>query len=235
MHKNLETVKNYFANCVDGKAVDRVGEYFADDVIVHRPDVAEPIVGVEKFKHALRSNVTDRYETIKTTFSKEVVTEDVVVVALTHRATGSNVWHGFDVAGKPVTWTALTYFRFNPEGKVVEEIVERNELFMAKQLGIIDYARCFDSRKLRHGKIEAALVSNSALASGLLDSSRSGAVGKGAAGVRLSGHAASPSSSSSQVGMTRPSSSNWLTPQLFAPRTAGVGRQPDIAYRGRGR
>jgi len=139
MHKNLETVRNYFANCVDGKAVDRVGEYFADDVIVHRPDVAEPIVGVAKFKHALRSNVTDRYETIKTTFSKEVVTEDVVVVALTHRATGSNVWHGFDVAGKPVTWTALTYFRFNPEGKVVEEIVERNELFMAKQLGIIDY------------------------------------------------------------------------------------------------
>jgi ketosteroid isomerase-like protein len=139
MHKNLETVKNYFANCVDGKAVDRVGEYFADDVIVHRPDVAEPIVGVEKFKHALRSNVTDRYETIKTAFSKEVVTEEVVVVALTHRATGSNVWHGFDVAGKSVTWTALTYFRFNPEGKVVEEIVERNELFMAKQLGIIDY------------------------------------------------------------------------------------------------
>ena len=26
MHKNLETVRNYFANCVDGKAVDRVGE-----------------------------------------------------------------------------------------------------------------------------------------------------------------------------------------------------------------
>jgi len=65
-------------------------------------------------------------------------------------------------------------------------------------------------------------VSNSALASGLLDSSRSGAVGKGAAGVRLSGHAASPSSSPSQVGMIRPSSSNWMTPQLFAPRTAGV-------------
>ena len=43
--------------------------------------------------------------------------------------------------GKPVgPWTALTYFQFNPEGKVVEEIVERNELFMAKQLReCIDY------------------------------------------------------------------------------------------------
>ncbi|CAI8781771.1 hypothetical protein EMIT0P12_10943 [Pseudomonas sp. IT-P12] len=41
--------------------------------------------------------------------------------------------------GKSLTWTALTYFRFNEEGKVIEEIVERNELFMAKQLGIISY------------------------------------------------------------------------------------------------
>src|SRR6516164_6185181 len=56
----------------------------ATRLIVHRPDVPEPIVGVEKFKDALRKNVTDRYETIVTTFSKEVVTDDVVVVALTH-------------------------------------------------------------------------------------------------------------------------------------------------------
>ena len=82
MSNNLETVKKYFDHCVDGKMVDRVGEYFADDVIVHRPDVPEPIVGVEKFKDALRKNVTDRYETIVTTLSKEVVTDDVVVVAL---------------------------------------------------------------------------------------------------------------------------------------------------------
>ena len=116
--------------------------------------MAEPIVGVEKFKHALRSNVTDRYETIETTFSKEVVTEDVVVVALTHRATGSNVWHGFDVAGKPVTWTALTYFRFNPEGKVVEETVERNELFaIGSQKVVIGVSGGLDST---HALIVAA-------------------------------------------------------------------------------
>lgn len=91
------------------------------------------------FKAALRANVTDRYESIHTTFQKEVVTSDTVVVALTHMAKGSNSWHGFDVTGKDVTWTSLTYFRFGDDGKIIEEIVERNELFMAKQLGIIDY------------------------------------------------------------------------------------------------
>ncbi|SDJ59509.1 SnoaL-like polyketide cyclase [Pseudomonas delhiensis] len=138
--KNLEAVKNYFKYCVDGKDVERVADYFAADVVVHRPDCDAPIRGLENFKQALSENVLDRYETITTRFSKEVVTEDVVVVALTHNATGSNTWHGYDVEGKDVAWTALTYFRFDAQGKVVEEIVERNELFMAKQLGIIDYA-----------------------------------------------------------------------------------------------
>lgn len=139
MSSNLDTVKRYFSICVDGKDVDRLQEFFDDDVVVYRPDSVAPIVGLEDFKIALRANVTDRYKSIRTTFNKEVVAGDVVVVALRHEAKGSNVWHGFNVEGKDVTWTALTYFRFNAHGKVIEEIVERNELYMAKQLGVIDY------------------------------------------------------------------------------------------------
>ncbi|WP_145338197.1 MULTISPECIES: ester cyclase [unclassified Pseudomonas] len=140
MSNNLELVKSYFKFCIDGKDVDRVSEFFANDVIVQRPDCVTPIVGVKLFKEALKLNVTDRYESICTTFQKEVVAGDVVVVALMHQAKGSNTWHGFDVTGKDLSWTALTYFRFNANGMIVEEIVERNELFMAKQLGIIEYA-----------------------------------------------------------------------------------------------
>jgi predicted ester cyclase len=140
MNRNLYTVKSYFKFCIDGKRTYRLSEFFAEDVIVHRPDCPEPIIGIEHFKAALQSNVTDRYESIHTTFQKEVVAEDVVVVALMHQAKGSNTWHGFDVTGKNLSWTALTYFRFNESGKIIEEIVERNELFMAKQLGIIDYS-----------------------------------------------------------------------------------------------
>lgn len=135
----MEVVRNYFKFCVDGKDVNRVTDYFADDVVVHRPDCDAPIIGVRLFKEALALNVTDRYESICTTFQKEIVAGDVVVVALKHQAKGSNTWHGFDVAGKDLEWTALTYFRFNADGKIIEEIVERNELFMAKQLGIIEY------------------------------------------------------------------------------------------------
>lgn len=140
MSNNVDTVINYFKYCVDGKDVERVSEYFSEDLCILRPDCAEPITTLEQFKMSLSACVVDRYESIETTFQKIMSSEDEVFVALTHVAKGSNTWKGFDVTGKDVTWSALTYFRFNTEGKVVEEIVERNELAMAKQLGIVDFA-----------------------------------------------------------------------------------------------
>lgn len=136
---HLSVVKDYFKYCVDGKDVERVAEFFAEDVIVHRPDCAEPLVGITLFKKMLKEHVTDRYESISTTFQKIVMDEEQVVVALTHVAKGSNSWKGHDVSGKDLTWTSLTYFRFNAQGKVAEEIVERNELNMAKQLGLVKF------------------------------------------------------------------------------------------------
>ena len=49
--KNLETVKNYFKYCVDGKDAERVSEYFDADVIVHRPDCDAPIHGPVSYTH----------------------------------------------------------------------------------------------------------------------------------------------------------------------------------------
>lgn len=132
-------VKAYFKYCVDGKDVERVIKFFDENVVIHRPDCPEPLVGLEVFKKGLRDNVTDRYETIVTTFQKEIVADDQVVVALTHMATGPNTWKGFDASGRYVTRTSLTYFRFNTSEKIVEEIVERNELNMARQLGIVNF------------------------------------------------------------------------------------------------
>ncbi|MCG9661242.1 ester cyclase [Vibrio mediterranei] len=134
--KQVQTIKDYFEFCVDGKATERVGEYFAADALIHRPDCGTTLRGLEEFEAKLKSCVTERYESVKTTFQRVIETEGEVVVALTHKAENSNTWMGFDVSGKDVTWTSLTYFRFNNEGKIIEEIVERNELSMANQLGL---------------------------------------------------------------------------------------------------
>lgn len=80
--------------------------------------------------------MTERYESLETSFQRIVEAGDQVIVALTHRAKNANTWMDFDVSGKDLTWTSLTYFRFNEAGKIIEEIVERNELNMATQLGL---------------------------------------------------------------------------------------------------
>ena len=51
----------------------------------------------------------------------------------------SNTWKGYDVTGKDLSWTSLTYFKFNSDGLIIEEIVERDELSMAQQLGIVNF------------------------------------------------------------------------------------------------
>ncbi|HDM8163894.1 TPA: ester cyclase [Vibrio harveyi] len=134
--KQVQTIRNYFKICVDGKATERVGEFFAEDALIHRPDCGKTLKGLVEFEAKLKSCVTERYESLETSFQRIVEAEDQVVVALTHKAKNANTWMEFDVSGKDVTWTTLTYFRFNQEGKVIEEIVERNELSMATQLGL---------------------------------------------------------------------------------------------------
>lgn len=134
--KQVQTVKDYFRVCVDGKATERVGEFFAEDALIHRPDCGQTLKGLVEFEIKLKSCVTERYESLETSFQRIVEAGNQVVVALTHKAKNANTWMDFDVSGKDVTWTSLTYFRFNEEGKVIEEIVERNELSMANQLGL---------------------------------------------------------------------------------------------------
>ncbi|MEZ8190745.1 ester cyclase [Vibrio sp. 1F279] len=134
--KQVQVVKDYFKHCVDGKQTHRIGEYFAENTMIHRPDCNKIINGLSEFEAMLKVHVTERYESLETTFQKVVEDGHQVVVALTHRAKGADEWKGYQLNGKNVTWTSLTYFRFNDEGKVVEEIVERNELSMALQLGL---------------------------------------------------------------------------------------------------
>lgn len=50
MSNNVDTVINYFKYCVDGKDVERVSEYFSEDLCIFRPDCAEPITTLEQFK-----------------------------------------------------------------------------------------------------------------------------------------------------------------------------------------
>lgn len=63
---NKEVVRGYFAEVVDKFNIDLLGEYYTDDCIIHRPEVPEPVIGIENFKAGL-ARVIDSYSSIRTT------------------------------------------------------------------------------------------------------------------------------------------------------------------------
>ena len=136
---NKAIVHRYFEEALDNRHLDVLDEIVAVDCIIHRPEAAEPIRGLEAFKHALE-RILQVYSEFTTTIHDLVAEEDRVACRLSHRAVNRGEWTSrlgrHDVAGKPVSWLAVAIFRFG-DGKIAEEWVSRDELGMLIQLGIL--------------------------------------------------------------------------------------------------
>ena len=139
VEENKEIVRGYFAEVVDKFNIDLLGEYYTDDCIIHRPEVPEPIIGIENFKAGL-AKVIDSYSSIKTTIYEMFGSDDRISCRLSHQAVHRDNWKSrigyHEVAGKTVGWSAIANFRIE-DGKIAEEWVCRDELGMLIELGVI--------------------------------------------------------------------------------------------------
>jgi predicted ester cyclase len=114
-----------------------VDELVAPGGVMHRPEVdLAGIAAVRAFVAAV-TNVARHESTIHDLFGAG----DRVVARLSHvvsytgdEPTRVGVVHA---AGKTVAWDAIAIFRFDQEGKVVEEWVARDEVAMLLQFGAI--------------------------------------------------------------------------------------------------
>ena len=136
-HKAI--VRRYFAEALDKRRLGILDEIVAGDCIIHRPEVSEPIRGLDAFRQALE-RILDVYSEFTTTIHDLIAEEDRVACRLSHRAVNRGEWTSrigtHAVAGKSVTWPAIAIFRFRDE-KIVEEWVSRDELGMLIELGVL--------------------------------------------------------------------------------------------------
>ena len=109
------------------------------DCVIHRPEVSEPIQGLEAFRQALE-RILQVYSEFKTTIHDVIAEEDRVACRLSHRAVNRSQWTSrlgtHAVAGKTVTWRAIAIFRFH-DSKIAEEWISRDELGMLIELGVL--------------------------------------------------------------------------------------------------
>jgi predicted ester cyclase len=136
---NKAIVRRYFEEVVDKSNLDILDEIVTTDCIVHRPEAPEPIRGLEAFRHALEK-ILQVYSEFTTTIHDLIAEDDRVACRLSHRAVNRGEWTSrlgrHAVAGKTVSWPAIAIFRIR-DGKIAEEWVNRDELGMVIDLGVV--------------------------------------------------------------------------------------------------
>lgn len=139
VERNKAVARRYFTDITDLGKLGFLDEIVAENCIVHRPELSEPLRGILAYRQGLeRAQAT--YADFHTTIHEIFGEDDRVACRLTHRAVNRGVWHSrigsHDVAGKPVTWDAIVVFRFDA-GKIAEQWVCRDELGMLIDLGVL--------------------------------------------------------------------------------------------------
>jgi predicted ester cyclase len=133
------TVRRYFEEAVDKRNLDVLVEIVTTDCVIHRPEASEPIRGLEAFKQALE-NILEVYSDFTTTIHDLIAEEDRVACRLSHRAVNRGEWTSrigrHAVTGRTVSWPAIAIFRIR-DGKIAEEWVNRDELGMLIDLGVV--------------------------------------------------------------------------------------------------
>ena len=136
---NKAIVRRYFEEVVDKRNLDILDEIVTTDCIVHRPEASEPIRGLEAFKQVLKE-ILQVYNEFTTTIHDLIAEDDRVACRLSHRAVNRGEWTSrigrHAVAGRTVAWPAIAIFRIR-DGKIAEEWVNRDELGMLIELGVV--------------------------------------------------------------------------------------------------
>jgi len=136
---NKAIVRRYFEEVVDKRNLDILDQIVTKDCIIYRPEAPEPIRGLEAFKQALEK-ILQVYSEFTTTIHDLIAEEDRVACRLSHRAVNRGEWTSrigrHAVAGKTVSWPAIAIFRIRG-GKIEEEWVNRDELGMLIELGVV--------------------------------------------------------------------------------------------------
>ncbi len=143
LEKNKAIVARYFEEVIDKKYIAELDNLFSEDCIIHRPEVAEPVVGLATFRRLLTAGLSI-FPEMKSTISYMIAEGDDVAIFLTHKVLATGEWHSrlgnFKLQNKACTWNASAVFTVI-NGKITEEFVVRDELGMAIDFGAVASAK----------------------------------------------------------------------------------------------
>ncbi len=130
-------VRRYFSEVLDGGNAALALELFAQDCLVHRPELSGPLRGAAAVR-AFLEPMGERYRSFRTTVHQLIAEGDSVAARLRHDVVLRDDFRSrlgpVPSAGKALSWEAVAVFHF-AGGKIAEEWVSRDELGMLRALG----------------------------------------------------------------------------------------------------
>jgi predicted ester cyclase len=148
---NKALVHRYLREVLDDGNLDLLDELFSADCIIHRPELPDPIVGLEGFKAFLALGLTRIFREMETTLLDIVADAELVACRLTHRARFADDAQyptplgTIQARGTTVEWAAMAMCRFE-NGRVEEEWVRKDESAILDQLGFYSQLRAAEQR-----------------------------------------------------------------------------------------
>jgi steroid delta-isomerase-like uncharacterized protein len=132
---NAKLVRRAIEEVWNGGNYDNLGEYVAEDIVIHASAPGEDIQGHEgivQFYGALRAAFPDLHFRVE----DQIAAGNRVVTRWTASGTHAGEFQGIPPTGKAVRITGIDIDRF-VDGKVVECWPEVNELGLLQQLGVL--------------------------------------------------------------------------------------------------
>ncbi|MDH3314597.1 MAG: ester cyclase [Gammaproteobacteria bacterium] len=148
--RNKAIVERYFHEVLDQRSFELMPEFFAPDVVLHRPGF--DVLGLDAAIQRLRATFKD-YQAFSSGLSGLMADGGMVSVRVLHRAKvrphtfRSRAGEVRLATERELNWAAIVQFRFE-DGRIAEEWVMRDELGMLVQMGTEALvAKCWDFRE----------------------------------------------------------------------------------------
>lgn len=132
---NKALLRRYFDEGTNRGNLDVVDELFAPDYVHHDPANPDVVVGNEGVKRHI-ATLRGAFPDIAFTVQEMIAEGDDVVVRWKADLTHTGDYFGIPPTGKRATITGVNYWRIK-NGKAVEGWVNRDDLSLMQQLGLI--------------------------------------------------------------------------------------------------